>query len=444
MLIIYTTHITERLQYAVDTLFNSVTKLSFQLTADKGIYTETDAAAKINYSAEKISDHELWIQPHSLLFENDIHEQKINCFEWNNLKAFFKTEADIPFDFLAASFYLITRYEEYLPHSLDEYGRYAYTNSLAYKENFLHLPLINLWMKELLKLLQQKFPELQTPNSQFQFLPTYDIDIAYCYLHKPIINNIAGFFKEIFTAKWKKALERAGVLLMEMHDPFVTYDWLDAMHEICNLHPVYFFLLAEKRKLYDKNINPHNKYLQQLIRWNAKKYETGIHPSWQSGDDAVILKREIALLGKIIDQPVTRSRQHYIRMTLPDTYRFLIDNGIKEDYSMGYGSINGFRASVASSFYWYDLEKDAPTELMIHPFCYMEANSFFEQHYTAAQAAEELKQYHDVVKSVNGTLITIFHNHFVTEQKEWIDWRNMYGDFLKKNFSWGKYKTVGP
>ena len=65
----------------------------------------------------------------------------------------------------------------------------------------------------------------------------------------------------------------------------------------------------------------------------------------------------------------------------------------------------------------------------------MEANSYFEQHYSAEQAAQELQEYHDVIKSVNGELITIFHNHFLTEQEQWLPWRKMYHDFLKRNFA---------
>ncbi|MEO8174555.1 MAG: polysaccharide deacetylase family protein [Sediminibacterium sp.] len=434
MLLIYTTYISNRLQYSVDTLFKQISSVPFELTADINLYQQSDATGRINYSIAKIEGDEVWIQPHSLLFEKDIHTQTIECFEWNNLKAFFKTGGDIPFDIFAASFYLITRYEEYLQHTEDEYGRYGYSNSAAFKENFLHLPLINLWQKELLKLLQQKFLSLSIPNSQFRFLPTYDIDIAYSYLHKPFLNNIGGICKELFTGKWKQLAERAGVLPGFIKDPFVNYDLLDTLHEMYNLHPVYFFLVAEKRKLYDKNISPHNKYMKQLIRWHARKYLTGIHPSWQSGDNDAILKKEFLLFEEIINKKTTTSRQHYIRMNLPVTYRLLMEYGITDDYSMGYGSINGFRASVASAFFWYDLEKDEPTQLMVHPFCYMEANSFFEQHYTPQQAAEEIQQYHDIVKSVNGKMITIFHNHFITEQQQWIDWRNMYIDFLKKNF----------
>ena len=177
--------------------------------------------------------------------------------------------------------------------------------------------------------------------------------------------------------------------------------------------------------------------MQKLVKTISKTYDTGIHPSWQSGDDSGELKKEIAALQSIMMKPVTKSRQHYIRMNLPETYRLLLENGIKEDHSMGYGSINGFRASVASAFYWYDLGADKETKLIIRPFCYMEANSFFEQRYSAEQAAEELQKYHDVIKSVNGELITIFHNHFITQQKQWLPWRNMYASFIAKNFDCG-------
>lgn len=174
--------------------------------------------------------------------------------------------------------------------------------------------------------------------------------------------------------------------------------------------------------------------MRQLVQQLATKYNTGIHPSWQSGDDEGLLAGEINCLEQLSGQPVTRSRQHYIRMQLPGTYRRLLEHGITDDYSMGYGSINGFRASTCSPHYWYDLEADCATSLQLHPFCYMDANSYFEQRDTPVKAAQELQHYHDVVRAVNGTLVTIFHNHFLTETPPWQDWRSMYAAFLEKYF----------
>ena len=127
---------------------------------------------------------------------------------------------------------------------------------------------------------------------------------------------------------------------------------------------------------------------------------------------------------------ITRSRQHYIRFNLPEGYRRLIGAGITDDYSMGYGSINGFRASVASSFYWYDLEKEEQTELRIHPFCFMEANAYYEQKQSIQQTYDELIHYLSVCKDVNGTLISIWHNNFLGTAKEFRGWREMYEQFI--------------
>ena len=110
----------------------------------------------------------------------------------------------------------------------------------------------------------------------------------------------------------------------------------------------------------------------------------------------------------------------------------LIDAGIEKDYSMGYGSINGFRASVASSFFWYDLAKEKITGLRIYPFCFMDANSFYEQHQDASQSQEELFYYLDICKKVNGLLITIFHNNFLGNDKQFAGWKELYSRFISQ------------
>jgi hypothetical protein len=99
---------------------------------------------------------------------------------------------------------------------------------------------------------------------------------------------------------------------------------------------------------------------------------------------------------------------------------------------MGYGSINGFRASVASPFYWYDLEKEEITQLLVYPFCFMDANSFFEQKLTPAQALEEIKSYYKSIKNINGTMITIWHNPFLGTDDLFTGWREVYKEFVEK------------
>jgi hypothetical protein len=420
---IYSENITSRLTYIVETLLGK--RISgLKLTSSLEEFYNYEGL-KINYSYKKFSDNEFHIIPHGLLAKKEIRKQHVACFDWNGLKAFFPTNGDIPFDIFSSSFFLMSRYEEYLPHQKDSYGRFAHIESLAFKEGFLNLPLVNLWLEELIKLLKAKFPQLKAKELSFTFIPTYDIDIAYNYTGKGFLRNTASWIKSVFE---KEKLKKTGA---NGKDIFDVYDWLDELHQQHNLKPVYFFLLAKHRSRYDKNLSPKSAALQVLIRNTSGKYQVGIHPSWQSYFDERMVKQELQALKKISGKEISISRQHYIQITLPITFRKLITAGIADEYSMGYGSINGFRASYCLPFYWYDLMKEEQTSLTLHSFCYMEANSFFEQKLNVEQAREELQRYFNVVKKVNGQFITIFHNHFLTEEDDWLPWRSMYCEFLR-------------
>ncbi|MFC0774568.1 polysaccharide deacetylase family protein [Terrimonas alba] len=403
----------------------------FELTTDKDFYAGSNVP-KINYSPERKSTDEVWLQPHSLLFESGISDQALKIFEVNGNKAFFRTGGELSFDIFAASFYLLSRYEEYLPHQKDMYDRYAHENSLAFREGFLDKPLVNLWIRSFKETLKQKFPSLILHYSAFTFLPTYDIDIAWSYKCKGWRRSLGGLVQSLIKRNWKQAKERIAVLRGKVKDPFDTYDWLHRLHEENRVKPYYFFLVAEKNGRYDKNILPQQKALQTLIGDHIIRYPVGIHPSWRSGDEHELLEKEMNTLSNFTGNKILSSRQHYIRFTLPGTFRRLIDNGIQFDFSMGYGSINGFRASAATPFYWYDLEKEQTTNLMLFPFCFMEANSFYEQKYSAQQALDEMRYYYNVVRSVNGTFIMIWHNHFLGTDKLFTGWKEVYEQFIKE------------
>lgn len=429
-MILFTNKRSSRLDYIIDFARKLLSGEELIVSEDYSEY-KNYPGAKINYSHYRISGSEIWIQPHSLLFETSITEQKIECFNINGHKAFFITGGSYPFDIFAASFYLLSRYEEYLPHIKDEYGRYAHTESLAYKEGFLNLPLVNIWLREFRLAIATQFPNFQIPNPQlFTFIPTYDIDEAWAYKNKTWWRNAGGACRDILKGKFKDIISRINVLTGKQQDPYETYSLIDGLNGKYYLHPVYFFLAANKKGKYDKNISPDNHNWQSLIKRHSEKYSIGIHPSWRSGDESELLKKEITTLERVSGKMVICSRQHYIRLTLPETYRGLIKAGITEDYSMGYGSINGFRASVAIPFYWYDLEKEQQTPLLIFPFCFMDANSYYEQKQTAEQAYDELLHYYNTVKSVDGTLITIWHNNFLGTDNRFKGWKEMYERFL--------------
>src|SRR5262245_50486147 len=111
-----------RLHYVIDFL-TQYYGLSFRILYDEEKYVAATDVCKINYGYHRLVEGEIFIHSHVLLFESSVRPVKIECFKKNGYKAFFKAEGELGFDLFAAIFYLLTRYEEYLPHKKDQYGR---------------------------------------------------------------------------------------------------------------------------------------------------------------------------------------------------------------------------------------------------------------------------------------------------------------------------------
>lgn len=424
-MLIYTPNITSRTRYILD-YFNEKLLWQAELTDDSE-YFASYKNEKLNYSDERIDAAEFYIKPSGLLHETGLHKQFIECFEWNDVKAFYQTSDDFGFDIFSAVFYLITRYEEYLEHEPDEYGRYAHWNSLAWKEGFMHQPVVDIWMQKFVKQLHKKFSIFNFQFSIFRFLPSYDIDIAWSYKHKGLWRSIAASIKQPKTIS-----QRLKVVRGKEKDPFDSYEWMNELHSKHELKPVYFFLLAEENSKYDKNILPKQNALQQLVYSTAQQNLVGLHPSTKSNVIKELLLKEKQTLESISKKKITQTRHHYILFHLPHSFRELINAGFTDDYSMGYGTINGFRASTSHSYLWYDLGKEESTLLRIHPFAFMEANSFYELHQTAQEALTEMMHLCNEVKKVNGTFISIFHNHFFGADPLFNGWKEMYEEFVNE------------
>lgn len=429
-LIILSNNISPRLQYITGFIFGIHSSLDFTLTTSVEEFLATDAI-KINYTTIPQPDPVINIIPGGLLFEKNTFRQPIEVLIQDRMNVFFtseKNENNYPFDIFAAAFYLLSRYEEYLPHTTDIHDRYAAENSLAYQHGFLKIPLVNIWLNHLERFIQKRYPQFKPRQSSFKFLPTFDVDTAFEWNFN-LIKNTRHFASLVKNKKSLAARQSLNVINKKTKDPFDIFEKLSQLHEENHLHPTFFFLLANKNSTYDNNNPAEGKKMVSLIDELSKKSEIGIHPSYYSENKNTLID-EKELLETLSGNVIKNSRQHYLRFNLPATYRLLIDSGITDDYSMGYGTMNGFRASYAGTFYWYDLGKEEKTNLKIHPFCYMDSNSIYYHNHSPNEALSELLSLYRAVKNVNGLFITVMHNHFMGKHNN--EWFNVYESLLKE------------
>lgn len=428
-MLIYTPKITSRTEYTFDLIFDTIWDIEYKLTDDVEFFKEY-AGNKLNYSSKKIDD-EFFIKRYGLLEEEGVSVQEINFNEWNSLPIFYQNSDEvIPFDVFSATFFLVSRYEEYLPHIKDHYNRFTAKESLAYKYNFLDRPLVNLWLLECKKVLLNHFPSLTFSDKKFSYQSTIDIDNAYCFLEKGFVRTTASFIKSAFEMDKELIKQRKDVLLGKEKDPYDTFELQLSLNKRYDVDVVYFILLADYG-FNDKNCSVHSRKFQLLIKHLSDHAQLGIHPSFASNVSFETFAMEKKRLENIIKKEVELSRQHFLKLDLPKTYRNLIELSVKDDYTMGYASLPGFRASICTPFYFYDLELETTTNLKVHPFAVMDATFKYYLRTSPEQSLSMIKKIIDDIKLVDGHFISLWHNETWSEYKEWKGWSKLYERMLE-------------
>ncbi len=421
---------TNRLHYIFDLIIKDLLGISFKFTTDNETFTSFNGP-KMHYG-----DNQFWNEPFqkatNLLFEHDITEKEIKIIDYKDVRAFFPVYNDksiFPFDVFAASFYLVTRYEEYLPHINDKYNRFQAKDSILFKMNMLDKPLINIWAMELGNILTAIYPDLQLKKKAFTFVPTYDIDAAWAYKHKGVFRTLAASAKDLLNLDFKEFRQRWRVISGKETDPFDTFDYQIQLQKGLNLHPLYFILCGEY-DINDKNISLRNTHFQNLIKRLGDYAKVGIHPSSNSYLDKEKINIEIQNLSKVLNREITTSRQHFLRLRLPLSYQILLDHDITDDYTMGYASLTGFRAGIADTFRFFDLEYNNVTSLNIHPFAVMDGTLRDYLDLNIDEAYEKTTKLIQEVKNVNGTFILLWHNETLSDEKRWTGWKALYRKIL--------------
>jgi hypothetical protein len=236
--------------------------------------------------------------------------------------------------------------------------------------------------------------------------------------------------KSILKFDFHEIVERTKVILRLQKDPYDTYDFqLDVLKKY-KFRSIYFFLLGDYG-VNDKNLPIESKRFQALIKRIGDYAYVGIHPSYGSNKSSEQLKKEVGRLSKVLHRDVTLSRQHFLKLTLPETYRNLIDLDITDDYTMGYASQIGFRASICTPFNFYDLDMDIETKLKIHPFAVMEGTLKYAMKVQPEEAFKKIKPLIDEAKAVNGVFVSLFHNDSLNNEKLWLGWRAVYEEMVE-------------
>lgn len=426
MIFIYSLSLNSRLEYTAEHLFKNILGVDYILSDDKKAFLDYPGPG-INYSSENFN-HGIHIFPYGLLEETGVNPH-LDTYKslWGDLFCFFTTEyGSIPFDIFSASFYLLTSYEEYGTPKSDLHRRFPHEESMAYKNGFLDIPIIDRWAYKLRDLLIETFGEGQSYHLRsYRFVSTFDIDYPYLYRNKGLLKNTAGMLRDLLKRKFTEITGRLKVLFHLEEDPYmrVLY-WLDDFHKKYGKNYYLFSLISGYGKYGRKTIYPQRKYYRYLR--SLEEVEIGLHASYDSFLDKKKTDKEKRKLEKRLGKKIYVNRLHFLRILLPETYRILDELEFREDFSFAYAKLPGFRSGTAVPYFFYDLNRDIRTGLLVRPTIVMDSCLMIHQGLKPEDALSKLKQLTDECKKSGGDFVMLWHNNNLTGNQGKNPWVNVF------------------
>lgn len=419
MIYLYTEKYTPRVKYIVHHIFEKI-------LCDKVTVIRDEAEAKscdgplISYSRKVIMQHAFNICPHGLVFQDGIRDQDTTVTEWNDTKIFFRTgddKYDLPFDIFSASFFLLSRYEEYYGEK-DELSRFKKESSLAYKNGFLDRPLVDEWAYMLESMLVRKLKYKPAEKGEFRMHSSVAIDNFYKYRYNSITLSIVSLIKKLFTGQFKSFIHQLRVRLFLEKDPYDNFDKILSFHNHTTLNPTFFVMIKKGRRCCHNIYTTFSKLRKNLRR----NYTTGLHPSIGTYNNTKKARKELRKLEKhIVKQRVDTNMYDKFAFSLPVGYETLLKIGITDDYSMAYHDAIGFRASTCTPFRFYDIKHESKTRLMVHNLAITDmALKAMGVHHNAIEAA--IVPIVNRVKNVNGQFCCCLTNRIFSNSGKWYGW----------------------
>jgi len=430
MLLIFTHKITNRLNYTAKQIFERILGVEMGFTTKVEEFIKHDGP-KMTYSKQPLQN-EFFVRSNDLLFEQGINDLEIKVSDWDGIPCFFAggEKSTIPFDVFSASFFLLSRYEEYLPHVKDSVGRFPVKESIAYQNNFLELPVVDLWAHKLLEALKERFPDLEKKEKSYRFTSIINVTTSHAYAMRGFARTIGGFLLDVGNFRLRHVWERILVMLRLKKDPYDNFFQLVDIHKKFPIKSMFFFQFA-KHSAHDKNVSINSNRFRYLIKSVADYSAVSLSTSFVSTSDKNVLREEKRQLGNLINRPVTYARLRYNKVNVPVTYRNLVETEFTDDFSMGYTHEIGFRAGTCTPFYFYDINTEVRQPIKIHPFAMHDYA--LVKYKNKEEVFEKLDRVYRLVKQVKGDFILVFSNELLGGKQQ-LDWMELYQSVLKRYY----------
>lgn len=334
----------------------------------------------------------------------------------------------VNFDVIAAAFYFLSGWQEFVSDVRDMYDRYPFAESIQEKLKIVDIPVVNYYfdvLAEAVGLATGKKPkQIMFADAHLTVTLSHDIDLC--------------------RSGWKgesKAGLKKGDLLEPVRnligkafgtDPWFNFQEIIQKEAEFGVKSTFFFLCRQgwignmPHSDFDVTSKPIRDVMGHIQQAGS---EVAVHGSSGTHTDLNLFNEDLNLLG--VDS--IGNRFHFLNFNPKKTPGLLQKAGMKYDSTLGFAEHLGFRNGICHPFLLFDLNKDEATDVLEIPLVVMDA-MFADDRYMNIEpeiAQEKIRATAKEIQKFGGCLSLLWHNTYYSKYK-YRGWGEVYWDTVRE------------
>jgi hypothetical protein len=329
-------------------------------------------------------------------------------------------------DIFGGAFFMLTRYEELVTATRDKFGRFPFSASIAARENFLSIPLVNHYLELLWTSLVQLWPTLKRCHREYRVIVSHDLDLVSVFRLsvREILRSMAA--DVLLRRRPILALRRLSAYVVgrmtgapSANDPYDTFDWIMSLSEACGIQSTFNVVPERGDPRLDPKYDIDERWVRALLtRISRRGHEIGFHPGFSTYRDENRTITEFRHLTNTchelgIVQSSWGGRQHFLRWENPSTWNNLEAAGLGYDSSLQFPEEVGFRCGCCYEYPVFDLIGRRQLQLRERPLLVMDATLLSYMKLSLNTAEDKTRAIIQTVRQFSGDFVLLWHNHFL-------------------------------
>jgi hypothetical protein len=342
-------------------------------------------------------------------------------------------------DILASAFFFLSRWEESVIETRDQWGRYRYEDSVYPHLGGLYPPIVDRYLAAFRHELEKAGMELPTcplwPDGRaFAVGLTHDVDHLTKWRWAEVRAAGGRFLRNLpqHPTDALSRLARDACSLLARENPYWNLEEILSQESARGMRST-FFILPSHQHQHDADYDLEDGQVRAVLRQLAAQgAEIGLHVGFSAYGDEEETVQQLKALNQELDAQVRGVRQHFLRLDTQQTLARYERLGLKYDSTLGFAETPGYRAGFSFPFSPYSVDEDRPLDLLELPLTIMDVSLGPKYQNLSAQGAwHSIEKWLSYTAKRGGCCILLWHNSYWDE----LDFPG-YGDLYLRILDW--------